>query len=395
MVNACRYRGVKGGSRTVILVSRPPLSVGTYGSISITAYGTGYRARTLYRDYDGVTRRVERHGRTKGAAERALRLALRDRVHVGAEAEITPDTKIAGLAETWFAEISTQDRSPGTLRAYRDRLDRQIIPAFGNLRVRELTTGVVDRHLRAVRDKHGASLAKLCRTVLSGMAGLATRHDALEHNPVRDAGRISPGKPKRVPRALSVTETRELRAWLSNDDKARERDLPDLVDMLLATGLRVGEALAVTWDAVNLSAGTVEVRGTVIRVKGRGLMIKPAPKTRAGFRTLLLPSWAVEMLRLRPPGRLDQTVFCSVLGGPRDRDNVIGDLRNALNAAGFEWVTSHTFRRTVATLMDQSGLSARAAADQLGHSHPSLKQDVYYGRRIVSTGAAEVLEVLG
>ncbi|HJQ87375.1 MAG TPA: tyrosine-type recombinase/integrase [Propionibacteriaceae bacterium] len=376
-------------------MGRPPLSVGTYGSISTSPYGTGYRARTLYRDYDGVTRRVERHGRTKGGAERALRMALRDRVHVGAEAEITPDTKIAGLAETWFAEISAQDRSPGTLRAYRDRLDSQIIPALGNLRVRELTTGVVDRHLRAVRDKHGSSLAKLCRTVLSGMAGLATRHDALEHNPVRDAGRISPGKPKRVPRALSVAETCQLRAWLSNDDKARERDLPDLVDMLLATGLRVGEALAVTWDAVDLSAGTVEVRGTVIRVKGQGLIIKPAPKTRAGFRTLVLPSWALQMLRLRPPGGPDQTVFCSVLGGLRDRDNAIGDLRNALNAAGFTWVTSHTFRRTVATLMDQNGLSPRAAADQLGHSHPSLTQDVYYGRRIANTGAADVLEVFG
>jgi integrase len=122
-------------------------------------------------------------------------------------------------------------------------------------------------------------------------------------------------------------------------------------------------------------------------------MIKAAPKTKAGFRTLVLPSWAVEMLRLRVPGRPAQTVFCSVPGGLRDRDNVIGDLRNALNAAGFEWMTSHTFRRTVATLMDQSGLSARAAADQLGHSHPSLTQD--YGRRIANTGAAEVLEVLG
>jgi integrase len=88
-------------------------------------------------------------------------------------------------------------------------------------------------------------------------------------------------------------------------------------------------------------------------------------------------------------------VFCSVLGGLRDRDNALGDLRNALNAAGFEWVTSHTFRRTVATLMDQSGLTARAAADQLGHSHPSLTQDVYYGRRIANTGAAYVLEVFG
>jgi site-specific recombinase XerC len=141
---------------------------------------------------------------------------------------------------------------PGTLRAYRDRPDRQVIPALGSLRVRELSTGMVDRHLRAVRDKHGAAMAKLCRTVLSGMAGLATRHDALEHNPVRDAGRIGPSKPKRVPRALSVAEVRQLRAWLTYDDKARERDLPDLVDMLLATGLRVG--LAVTWDAVDLSA---------------------------------------------------------------------------------------------------------------------------------------------
>jgi integrase len=170
------------------------------------------------------------------------------------------------------------------------------------------------------------------------MAGLATRHDALEHNPVRDAGRIRPGKPKQVPRALSVVEIRQMRAWLSNDGRGRERDLPDLVDML-ATSLRVGEALAVTWDAVDLSAGTVEVRGIVIRVKGRGLRIKPAPKTRAGFRTLVLPSWAVEILKLRPHGRPDQTVFCSVLGGLRDRDNAIGDLRNALNAAGFEWVT--------------------------------------------------------
>jgi integrase len=379
----------------MIIEGRPPPSVGTYGSMSIAPHGTGYRARTLYRDYDGVTRRVERHGQTKGAAERALRLAMRDRMHVGAEAEITPDTKIAGLAETWFAEISAQDRSPGTLRGYRDRLDRQIIPALGNLRVRELTTGIVDRHLRAVRGKHGAALAKLCRTVLSGMAGLATRHDALEHNPVRDAGRLSPGTPKRVPRALSVAEIRKLRAWLNDDEKARERDLPDLVDMLLATGLRVGEALAVTWDAVDLSAGTVEVRGTVIRVKGQGLVIKSAPKTRAGFRTLMLPSWAVEMRRLRPPGRPDQTVFCSVLCGLSDRDNAIGDLRNALNAAGFEWVTCHTFRPTVATLINQSGLSARAAADQLGHSHPSLTQDVYYGRWIAHTGAADVLEVFG
>jgi len=93
-----------------MLMGRPPLSVGTSGSISTSPYGTGYRARTRYRDYDGVTRRVERHGRTKGAAERALRMALRDRVHVGAEAEITPDTKIA-VYESYLDEEYTNTRA--------------------------------------------------------------------------------------------------------------------------------------------------------------------------------------------------------------------------------------------------------------------------------------------
>jgi integrase len=222
--------------------------------------------------------------------------------------------------------------------------------------------------------------------------GCTSQQKRRSHLTPRSLGSRRPGSPKSRLRTAPPARCARIE---TGDEKARERDLPDLVDMLLATGLRVGEALAVTWDAVDISAGTVEVGDTVIRVKERGLMIKPARKTRAGFRTLLLPSWAVEMLRLRPPGRPDQTVFCSALGGLRDRDNALGDLRNALNAAGFEWVTSHTFRRTVTTLMDQSGLTARAAADQLGHSHPSLTQDVYYGRRIANTGAADVLEVFG
>ena len=43
------------------------------------------------------------------------------------------------------------------------------------------------------------------------------------------------------------------------------------------TGLRIGEALAVRWDDLDLKAGTVEVRWTVLRVKGRGLVLKPFP----------------------------------------------------------------------------------------------------------------------
>jgi integrase len=54
---------------------------------------------------------------------------------------------------------------------------------------------------------------------------------------------------------------------------------------------------------------------------------------------------------------------------------------------------SHVYRRTVATLMDAASLSARQAADQLGHAKVSMTQDNYFGRKVARTGAAEVLEI--
>jgi integrase len=64
------------------------------------------------------------------------------------------------------------------------------------------------------------------------------------------------------------------------------------------------------------------------------------------------------------------------------------------DAAGYDWVSSHVFRKTVGTLMDAAGLSARAAADQLGHKRVSMTQDRYKGRGVVRTGAKDVLERL-
>ena len=69
-------------------------------------------------------------------------------------------------------------------------------------------------------------------------------------------------------------------AAMTYDPKAVELDLPAVVAVLAATGLRIGECLAIVWDAVDLDARTVEVRGTVIRIKGKGLVIRPAPRPR-------------------------------------------------------------------------------------------------------------------
>lgn len=55
-------------------------------------------------------------------------------------------------------------------------------------------------------------------------------------------------------------------------------------------------------------------------------------------------------------------------------------------------VTSHVFRKTAATILDEAGLSARQVADQLGHARPSMTQDTYMGRKLVDRRAADALE---
>lgn len=389
-------------------MARPPLPVGTAGEFRIYRTSKGFRARCLVRDVDGVVRDIGRSGRTKEQARNRLREAIRDRMQVDASAEITPTTKVRELAELWFAEFCDLERSPTTIDSYRYQLDRHVLPALGELHVREVKTWRLDRLIKTVRSNvrakataskprrgteasRGASAAKALRTVLNGMMGLAVRHGALDANPVRDVARIESG---RAPtRSLTLAEAQDLRGKLHVHEKAAEWDLVDFADMMLGSGLRIGETSAVVWDAIDFVAGTVEVRGTVIRVKGVGLVLKPKPKSKAGWRTVELAGWTVDMLRRRKPTDAPSggLVFPAPLGGLRDPSNTNADLRRVFDEVGYEWITSHVFRRTVATLMDAAGLSARAAADQLGHAKVSMTQDHYFGRKVARTGAAEAL----
>jgi integrase len=362
------------------------------------------------------------------------------------------------------------------LDTYRRHLANHVLPALGEVRLGEARTPLIDRVVSAIKREAGAPTARSCRSVISGVMGLAVRYGAVDGNPVRDVERIE-GAPKKQPRALTVDEVVLLRRRLAEDEKAVRADLPDLVTFMLATGARIGESLAVLWSQVDFERSRVEVTHTVVRVKGDGLDRK-GTKSRAGERQLVVPNWGAAMLRARVARsgiRLDEPVFGDSNRGLRDPSNVRRDLREARSPVGsaarrdlglllrsarreagmsrkeaadalkwpqnrvalveagrvkveptavgemlgvykvrpeqaamlhkvvdeaddsaeadvLAWITSHTFRKTVATVLDEGGQSARRIADQLGHSRPSMTQDVYMGRKAQNPGAAEALE---
>lgn len=370
---------------------RPPLAVGTWGHISDpkeVAPGV-FRAMAKVRDMDGVTRKVEARGPSKERARRALEARLRARTAPPA-GEVTPDTRVRDVARLWLAEVEARGRAANTVKRYRITVDLHVCKArggVGELRVRECTTSRMEAFLRGVARDHGAPSAKVARTVMSGILGLAARHDAITGNPLREVSPIS--VPRKEVRALSPADVRVLRrtlaAWQSEPPvsgrRRRPDDLLDVVDVMLATGCRISEALALRWQDVDVDARKVAITGAVV-VAGRGGAVRQDhPKSAGSVQTYTVDTHTADMLRRRwersmDLGLVSPMVFPSSTGTVRDPSNYRKQWRTAREAIGFEWVTPHTFRKTVATrVADAEGLAAASA--YLGHSGEAVTRTHY------------------
>ena len=378
-------------------MARPGLPLGTYGTISVTASAAGFTARTKYRDLDGIVRPVKRNGKTKAAAERALKTALTDRQTPSKEREVIPTSTFAKVAELWFVElqglVDSGQRSPGTLDTYRSIYRTHVKPGMGALRVREITTPLVDRMLSAIKVK-SASRARTAKIIVSGVMRYAARHGAITVNPVREVGRID-STPVRRPRALTAEERTQWLGAVEANKQAREWDLPDLTRMMLATGCRIGECLAIGWTEVDLDAKEVDIAWHLVRATGVGLLRVPSTKSgEKGERLVPLPGWVVTMLKRRREaiGEDVEPVFPDSLGGWRDPSNVRRVWRKVRDKAEMEGLVSHTLRKTVASFLDDAHVSTRKISDQLGHSKVSMTQDRYLGRRLTDRQTSEVLD---
>jgi integrase len=383
------------------MAGRPPLRIGQHGKIVREYLGGGvWLARTRFRDADGVTRRVQRVGppdefdKYGKLAEDALRTALAERHPPIGPAAIGPDTLVATLVDNHIERLAEDGRAVKTLDTY--RYDAKKLANFiGGVRVGEATPARLDAALRSMRVTHGPTMARRGRTLLRGALQLAVLNNVLATNPVRDVQLIRSKAMPKGAAALKADQLRDLLTKLRTSETCAKRDLVDPITLLIATGLRRSELLALRWSDFDAAAGTVAVTGKVVRESGKGLHRVDETKTAAGRRTIPLPSFAVTMLteRRKLPFLGEQSViFPSSSGTLRDPDNFAGQWRAARDELGVPDVTSHSFRKTVATLIDDSGLSARIGADHLGHAKVSMTQDRYMSRGRMHTQVADLLD---
>lgn len=398
---------------------RTPLAPGRWSDIGYTEIRSGvWQARTSYRDFTGRVRDVKARGKSRTAAKTALEDKLHALAGIGTAdgvTAITSTTKMDAAIDEWLRE-RRQEGNEGirlqSLDTYSSTIKNHIRPGLGKLRVQEVTPVAVNRLLAALDAAGKYDTARQTKNVLTQIMGMCVRYGAIAANPVRDAAPVRKMRRRKAIRTLTLDEVATLRAAVRTweDRPAKSRGvrnvtlLPEIVDTMLGTGLRIGEVLALREEDLQLSgdAPTLTVNGTVVRAEvtdpsgkvRRRLMRQPEPK--ASSYTVTLPGFTVSAIQaaldLALDGGPDQLVFPSTTGTVRSPGRVREQLKQALDGTGVT-VRPHDFRRTVATLLDQE-LDTKTAAAQLGHTSEATTLRHYIRKSNIAPDVRTVLDQL-
>ncbi|GAA1519292.1 hypothetical protein GCM10009788_24080 [Nocardioides humi] len=173
-----------------------------------------------------------------------------------------------------------------------------------------------------------------------------------------------------------------------------------IIEVMLGTSARIGEVLAIRKCDVDMTCSppTVRLCGTIISPKGKPTYRQDHGKSSKSRRTVSVPSYAAEAVRQRLAAISDEDsehlIFFSRNHTPLTTNNVRRRLRAVLDEAGIGGVTPHSFRRTVATVLDRAA-GADLAAEMLGHTSSEItKQHYIEPDENVNPMTAEILEGL-
>ena len=386
-------------------MSRPRLAIGTFGDIGVVRTPGGrHTARARYRDWDGKTRLVEATADASKAATQALKQKLTSRaLFQPSSTALSPDSPFGELVAYWLEDLDLEDRLSRTTRLLYERNMRTLVlPAFENLTLREIGVARCDHFLKQMAKK-SYSRARQARLVLRLALALAVRHEVLPRNPVDSVSRLY--RPPHTPDALTPVEVNAIRLAIAVWEAGRavsgpkpDGQLGVMVEVMLGTSARIGEVLAIRRRDIDITSATPSIRiaGTVVSHKGEPTARQDHPKTAKSRRTVAIPTFTAEavrkrLVRVNDPS-LDALLFTTREGNPLTTNSVRRQLRHVMKLAGITGVTPHTFRRTVATVVnEQAGVDL--AAELLGHTNTKITIQHYIRRNeMVNPATAELLD---
>jgi len=356
----------------------------------------GWKGAFTYEDENGESKRFSAYGRTQRDVRDKLEKA-RERLNEGGPVKDSKQTVGEWLAYWRVTGLAASSRKASTKELYSNLSRKHLEPApFGGIRLDRLKPSDVDALILALRaktktdPKSGEDTRALSDSTLFNVycvlrAGLdgAVRDRLIARNVAAQVDR-----PTVEHKEAAYMSADEVTGLLS---AAQDLRYFNVVALIVGSGVRRGEALALKWTNVNLESGRMKIDGTLGRVGGK--LVISEPKTERSRRTLPLSPQMVALLtvhkdkqsaeRLRAGNQWQDTglVFTTELGTAVDPRNVLRTVEIAAKKAGITKdggrIGVHSLRHSAANGWLENGIHIKAVSDLLGHSSISITGDLY------------------
>jgi integrase len=191
--------------------------------------------------------------------------------------------------------------------------------------------------------------------------------------------------PKREKKQMPMWDVPTIHRFLEESQGTR---FAHVFDFAISTGMRRSEICGLRWDAVHLDSGRLEVKATLQRLRGHGL-VTGTPKTERSCRNIALAPETVELLRdvrgaqilakmeLGPLWQDTGFVFTHPNGTPLIPDQITQEFAAVIKRFDVPHLTFHGLRHAFATMGMQAGINPKVVSEALGHSSVAITLDLY------------------
>lgn len=303
------------------------------------------------------------------------------------------------VAESFF-ELYKLQRKIGSIDQMRSNLDNYALPAFGSKRISKITTAQIQQQVI----KWGKNAAAPLDGKQKRITGHSKRYKLqfniinriFQHALSLGIVEINPCQSVIVPQVKLEKSNKELKFYTKDELSqlfSYVESLPSgqwsneyfkaLLRVLVATGVRIGEAMALSWSDIDLENQTISVSKTTVR----RFQIQDTPKSNKSNRVITMNDKAVSILKswfffqkkhfMKLGNPQQNLVFPKIEGGVMDYHNLIYKMNNIIKDAELPLLSFHGFRHSHASLCLNAGMSYKVIQERLGHSKLQLTMDLY------------------